>query len=152
MYRRPLLITLLTLFFTGCYAGPGYYESDVYTQPTTVVSGGAYAYDNGYNATYYQERRVYVAPQPRYYTQPRYYAPAPRYYAPPPVPRYYQPGRPPGYGWRNDGFRGNGGFGRNDGFRGDRGNRGWDDHGGRGGRDGRDHGRGGRGDGRGGHR
>lgn len=152
MYRRPLLITLLTLFLTGCYAGPGYYESDVYTQPTTVVSGGAYAYDNRYNATYYQERRVYVAPQPRYYTQPRYYAPAPRYYAPPPVPRYYQPGRPPGYGWRNDGFRGNGGFGRNDGFRGDRGNRGWDDHGGRGGRDGRDHGRGGRGDGRGGHR
>lgn len=39
MYRRPLLITLLTLFLTGCYAGPGYYESDVYTQPTTVVSG-----------------------------------------------------------------------------------------------------------------
>ncbi|WP_116818519.1 hypothetical protein [Pseudomonas savastanoi] len=147
MYRRPLLITLLTLFLTGCYAGPGYYESDVYTQPTTVV-GGAYAYDNGYRSTYYQEQRIYVAPQPRYYTQPR----------------YYQPGRPPGYGWRNDGFRGNGGFGRNDGvrgnggfgrndgFRGDRGNRGWEDHGGRGGRDGRDHGRGGRGDGRGGHR
>ncbi|MCF5200039.1 hypothetical protein GIW38_21280 [Pseudomonas syringae] len=156
MYRRPLLITLLTLFLSGCYAGPGYYESDVYTQPTVV--GGAYAYDNGYRATYYQERRIYVAPQPRYYTQPRYYAPAPRYYAPPPPPRYYQPGRPPGYGWRNDGFgrndgfRGNGGFGRNDGFRGDRGNRGWDDHGGRGGRDGRDHGRGGRGDRRGGHR
>ncbi|ARA79658.1 hypothetical protein ACDH60_21610 [Pseudomonas ficuserectae] len=163
MYRRPLLITLLTLFLAGCYAGPGYYESDVYTQPATVV-GGAYAYDNGYRSTYYQEQRIYVAPQPRYYTQPRYYAPAPRYYAPPPVPRYYQPGRPPGYGWRNDGFRGNGGFGRNDGFRGnggfgrndgfrgDRGNRGWEDHGGRGGRDGRDHGRGGRGDGRGGHR
>lgn len=117
MYRRPLLITLLTLFLTGCYAGPGYYESDVYTQPTTVV-GGAYAYDNGYRSTYYQEQRIYVAPQPRYYTQPRYYVPAPRYYAPPPVPRYYQPGRPPGYGWRNDGFRGNGGFGRNDGVRG----------------------------------
>ncbi|RXT92864.1 hypothetical protein B1F75_14155 [Pseudomonas syringae] len=154
MYRRPLLITLLTLFLSGCYAGPGYYESDVYTQPTVV--GGAYAYDNGYRSTYYQERRIYVAPQPRYYTQPRYYAPAPRYYAPPPPPRYYQPGRPPGYGWRNDGFgrndgfRGNGGFGRNDGFRGDRGNRGWGEPGGRGGRGGRGAWRGGGGGGWGG--
>ncbi|WP_167378079.1 hypothetical protein [Pseudomonas floridensis] len=118
----------------------------MYTQPTTVVAGG-YAYDNGYRSTYYQERRIYVAPQPRYYQQ-RYYAPALRYYAPPPQPRYYVPGRQPGYGWRNDGLRGNDGYRGN--YRGDyRGNRGWDDHGGRGGRD---HGRGdGRG-GRGGHR
>lgn len=144
MYRRPSLIVLLTLFLAGCYGGPGYYESDVYTQPTTVVAGG-YGFDNGYRSTYYQERRIYVAPQPRYYQpQPRYYT-QPRYYGPPPGPRYYQPGRPPGYGWRNDRFRDSGGY------RGDyRSNRGWEhgggrDHGGRG--DGR-----GRGEGRGGHR
>lgn len=101
MYRRPLLIVLLALTLAGCYGGPGYYESDVYTQPATVVGGG-YAYDNGYRSTYYQERRIYVAPQQRYY-----YAPAPRYYAPPPVPRYYQPGRPPGYGWGDNRYRGN---------------------------------------------
>ncbi|MFH7439593.1 hypothetical protein RA269_29920, partial [Pseudomonas syringae pv. tagetis] len=73
-----LLITLLTLFVAGCYGGPGFYESDVYTLATTVV-GGAYGYDNGFRATFYQEQRMYVAPQPRYYARPRYYAAAPRY-------------------------------------------------------------------------
>ncbi|GFM52049.1 hypothetical protein PSCICL_12370 [Pseudomonas cichorii] len=116
MYRRPLLIAFLALFMTGCYAGPGYYESEVYTQPTTVVAGG-YAYDNGYRSSYYQERRIYVAPQPRYYYSqpPRYYAPPPppRYYGPPPQPRYYNPGRPPGNAWRDNRFRGNDGYRNN---------------------------------------
>lgn len=147
MYRRPLLIVLLALTLAGCYGGPGYYESDVYTQPTYV--GGGYAYDNGYRSTYYQERRIYVAPQPRYY-------------APPPVPRYYQPGRPPGYGWGDNRYRGNPGY-RNPpppGYHGSPGRPGpsWGDgHGGNRGHDGRGPGRGdghgGRGgDGRGGRR
>lgn len=150
MYRRPLLLVLLALTLAGCYGGPGYYESDVYTQPATVVGGG-YAYDNGYRSTYYQERRIYVAPQPRYY------GPAPRYYAPPPVPRYYQPGRPPGYGWGDNRYRGGNPGYRNDPRRDYRGGPSWGDHGGNRGHDGRGpgrgDGRGGRGgDGRGGHR
>lgn len=162
MYRKFSFVALLTLILSGCYAGPGYYESEVYTQPATVV-GGAYAYDNGYRSSYYQERRVYVAPQPRYYSQPRYYnqpryyAPPPRYYSPPPLPRHYQPGRPPGHAWSSPGPRGPDGYRPRPGFRGEyRGGSSWRDHGhDRGGRD-----RGGwhrsgdhrRGDGRGGHR
>lgn len=94
MYRRSLFVLLMALSLAGCYGGSGYYESDVYTQPT-VVRG---YYDN---PGYYQERRIYVAPQPRYYgpPPPRYYAPVPRAYAPPPPPRLYVPGRGPGHGW-----------------------------------------------------
>lgn len=112
MHRKSLFILFLALSLAGCYAGPGYYESEVYTQPATVVAGG-YSYDNGYRANYYQERRIYVGPvsQSRYYSQPRinqprYYFPPPRYQAPPPLPRYYQPGRPPGHGWEHNRLRG----------------------------------------------
>lgn len=93
MYRQSLLVLLLSLFITGCYGGSSYYESDVYTRPTEVRS----YYDTGYSPTYYQERRIYVAPQPRYYNPP----PRVYYRAPPPPPRYYAPGRPPGHGWNN---------------------------------------------------
>ncbi|WP_177523031.1 hypothetical protein [Pseudomonas sp. v388] len=103
----------------------------MYTQPTTVV-GGVYAYDNGYRSSYYQERRIYVAPQPRYYNQPRYYQ-QPRYYAPPPLPRYYQPGRPPGQAWSSPGRR-HDGYRPHPGYRGDH-RGGWRDDGHRGGRD-----------------
>lgn len=97
MYRRSLLV-LLVLSLTGCYTGSGYYESEVYTRPT-VVRG----YYDG--PAYYQERRIYVAPQPRYYgpPPPRYYVPQPRYYGPPPGPRLYVPGRPPGQAWEHRG-------------------------------------------------
>lgn len=165
MYRRPLLLILLALSLSGCYTDSGYYESRVTALPTTDgYSRGGYAYDNG---AYYQERRIYVAPQPRYYSAPpvRYYSPPPvRYYSPPPIPRYYQPGRPPGYGWGDNRPRGGHDYRRppRNEYRGHpgRGGPSWGDgHGdgrghagpGRGG--GRGDGRGGRGgDGRGGHR
>lgn len=166
MYRRTLLIVLLALSLAGCYTDSGYYSSRVTELPTTYGTS-VYSYDNGYSSNYYQEQRIYVAPQPRYYSVPqvRYYSPPPvRYYAPPPVPRYYQPGRPPGYGWGDNRYRGNPGYRhppRND-FRGSPGRPGpsWGDghgdgrgHGGPGRGGGRGDGRGGRGgDGRGGHR
>ncbi|WP_241509506.1 hypothetical protein [Pseudomonas ovata] len=117
MYRQSLFVLLLSLFIAGCYAGPGYYESDVYSRPDTEVRR---YYDTGYSPTYYQERRIYVAPQPRYYNPP------PRvYYRAPPSPRYYAPGRPPGHGWDN---RWRGGdrdrYDRRDDRRHDRGDRG----------------------------
>ena len=142
MYRRPLLIVVLGLILAGCYAGPGYYESDVYTQP---VYGGAYygSYDRSYRPSYY------VAP-PRYYG-PRpapYYAPRPDY-GPRPMPyagRGYYRGDQGGHegrgghynpSWnegRNDGDRGHGGGSRGhdngSGGRGDHGNRGGDGRGG----------------------
>ncbi|MCQ9422522.1 hypothetical protein NRB16_03135 [Pseudomonas sp. LJDD11] len=97
MYRRSLLV-LLVLSLAGCYGGASYYESDVYTQPT--IARGYYD-----GPGYYQERRIYVAPPPRYYgpPPPRYYAPQPRYYGPPPGPRLYVPGRPPGQAWEHRG-------------------------------------------------
>lgn len=125
MYRKFLSAAAAALLLTGCYSGPGYYESEVYTQPATVT-GGVYTYETGYSPAYYAERRIYVAPRPRYYSQPRYYnspryyAPPPRYYAPPPLPRHYQPGRPPGHAWGAPGPRG---------FDGYRGGTGWRDRG-----------------------
>jgi hypothetical protein len=164
MYRKFLSVAVTALLLTGCYSGPGYYESQVYTQPATIV-GGAYTYDTGYRPSYYAERRIYVAPRPRYhsspryytaprsYNTPRYYAPPPRYYAPPPLPRHYQPGRPPGHAWNAPGPRGFDGYRQRPGLRGDyRGGSSWRD---RGGRDGSHWHRSGdyrRGDGRGGHR
>lgn len=124
MYRKLFSAAVTALLLTGCYSGPGYYESQVYTQPA-AVTGGAYIYETGYGPAYYAERRIYVAPQPRYYTQPRYYnspryyAPPPRYYAPPPLPRHYQPGRPPGHAWSTPGRRGFDGYHQRPGLRGD---------------------------------
>jgi hypothetical protein len=134
MYRKPSLILLLALFLSGCYGGSGYYESEVYTQPATVVGGG-YVHESSYRGPYYQEQRIYVAPQPRYYSQsryygqPRYYSPPARYYSPPPVPRYYQPGRPPGQAWGSPGLRNSDSYRHRSNFRGDyRGGHSWRDH------------------------
>lgn len=73
MYRRPLLIVVLGLTLAGCYAGPGYYESDVYTAP---VYGGSYygIYDHYYRPGYFVGSPRYYGPRPG-----PYYAPRPGY-------------------------------------------------------------------------
>ncbi|TDF81729.1 hypothetical protein [Pseudomonas sp. H9] len=90
MYRRLLLVAVLSLLTTACapYGGNGYYRTEVYTAER-------YGYPGYYRPDYPYNRGYYVVPQPRYYAPPpRYYSP-PRYHAPShqyrPAPHYGRP-------------------------------------------------------------
>ena len=89
MYRQTLLIAVLGLTLAGCYAGPGYYESDVYTAPVPVYGG--YYYGSGGYDRYYGPGYVIG--------QPRYYGSRPGYYPRGPGPGYGRPGYGPGHGY-----------------------------------------------------
>lgn len=85
MYRRLLLVAMLSLLTAGCvpYGGNGYYHR------TEVYTADRYGYPGYYRPVYPNNRGYYVAPQPRYYSPPpNHYRPAPHYYRP--APHYYR--------------------------------------------------------------
>jgi hypothetical protein len=123
MYRQTVFIALLGLTLAGCYAGPGYYDSDVYTAPVPVY-GGYYYGTGGYDGYY---GPGYVIGQPRYYgSRPGYYPRGPGYgrpgYGPGPRPGYIGGGHGglPGGGGHGGGHGGQGGGGRGGGGQGGR--------------------------------
>ena len=105
MYRQTLLIALLGLTLAGCYAGPGYYESDVYTAP---VYGGYYYDGGGYYDHYYRPGYPgYVIGQSHYYgVRPGGYYP----HGPGSGRPGYGPGPYPGHGYMPRGDHGAGGY------------------------------------------
>lgn len=106
MYRRLLLVAVLSLLTTACvpYGGNGYYRTEVYT-------ADRYGYPGYYRPAYPYSRGYYVVPPPRYYASPpNHYRPAPHYYRPSPQyyrssPQYYRPA--PGHYYQPRPGRGN---------------------------------------------
>ncbi|MNF77510.1 hypothetical protein D3C84_596580 [compost metagenome] len=92
MYRRLLLVAMLSLLTAGCvpYGGNGYYHR------TEVYTADRYGYPGYYQPGYQYNRGYYVVPQPRYYSPPpKYYRSTPHYYRSTPhynraTPHYYR--------------------------------------------------------------
>ncbi|MEA9994657.1 hypothetical protein QN382_08715 [Pseudomonas sp. 10B1] len=106
MYRQTLLSALLGLTLAGCYAGPGYYESDVYTAPVPVYGGyyyGAGGYDRYYGSGYVIGQPRYYGPRSGVYYQGGHGYGRPGYGNGPWPGRGYAPGAPDyhgGFGYR----------------------------------------------------